>query len=392
MVRRGGLPPMALAASLVLLATSWSSYRSSASATGPASQGITLLDVEAISADDAWAVGYSGMHPEDGPIGQAIAMHWDGSNWSRVAIPRPGTATWFESVTATAHDDVWASGIFRTSDGRWKGLVEHWDGVAWSVALRDARGNEFSAIDASDDTHVWAVSRGRMFAGQGDFAQWDGSSWETSAPPDTGFLSSFTSVLAVSSYNVWAVGFRKSGNRTLIEHWDGARWAVVPSPNPTKHANSLYAVDGSSAGDVWAVGLQGGEDLRGGGSLAPAAEAPTKQRGLSVHWNGSSWTSVETAESGEAALLGAVTVRADDVWAVGLRGSYYVDPSPLIEHWDGTAWRVVSGAGDLGQGILRSASASSSDDVWAVGNTIAQDGEHHALIEHWNGDAWSVVN
>jgi hypothetical protein len=69
----------------------------------------------------------------------------------------------------------------------------------------------------------------------------------------------------VSANDVWAVGFspHPSGTpqylrQTLIEHWNGSSWSVVPSPNP---AGKTYVVlNGAaaiSASDVWAVGHSG---------------------------------------------------------------------------------------------------------------------------------------
>ncbi len=66
---------------------------------------------------------------------------------------------------------------------------------------------------------------------------------------------------------------------TLIEHFDGQSWQIVPSPNTSLPQNELHAVAGSSATDIWAVGT----------ALDPAA-SPAKT--LILHFNGSSWTIV----------------------------------------------------------------------------------------------------
>ena len=47
------------------------------------------------------------------------------------------------------------------------------------------------------------------------------------------------SVAMVSAKDVWAVGFYNESSlnstsdidRTLIHHWNGTKWSVVPSPN-----------------------------------------------------------------------------------------------------------------------------------------------------------------
>jgi hypothetical protein len=60
---------------------------------------------------------------------------------------------------------------------------------------------------------------------------------------------------------------------------------------------------------------------------------------------------------------------------------------PLIEHWDGTSWSVVSSP-SIGSGGLNAVSADASNDVWAVG--VASNGG--VLVEHWDGTSWSVVS
>jgi len=47
---------------------------------------------------------------------------------------------------------------------------------------------------------------------------------------------------------------------TLIEHWDGAAWSAVPSPN-NPGANELNAVSILPTGLVWAVGDGGARTL-----------------------------------------------------------------------------------------------------------------------------------
>jgi hypothetical protein len=68
-------------------------------------------------------------------------------------------------------------------------------------------------------------------------------------------------VAAVSKNDVWAVGWAQDPDgppyvkRTLIQHFDGAAWSIVPSPNwPNDTHSQLHAVAAASAHDVWAVG------------------------------------------------------------------------------------------------------------------------------------------
>jgi hypothetical protein len=65
-----------------------------------------LRGVSSVSASDAWAVGYHG------PLGgqfQALIEHWDGMSWS-IAAPAPAANTTLRAVSALSANDVWAVG------------------------------------------------------------------------------------------------------------------------------------------------------------------------------------------------------------------------------------------------------------------------------------------
>jgi hypothetical protein len=97
---------------------------------------------------------------------------------------------------------------------------------------------------------------------------------------------------------------------------------------------------------------------------------------------GRGWQLVRTPNPDERfnELSGVAAVSASDVWAVGSAGA-----SPLIEHWDGSAWSIVSSPRIRGR--LDAVDATSQRDAWAVGS-----GGGHVLIEHWDGVSWSVID
>jgi hypothetical protein len=65
-----------------------------------------------------------------------------------------------------------------------------------------------------------------------------------------------SAVSAVGTRDIWAVGAGQNTGeeQTLIEHWDGASWAIVASPNASVRTNDLAALDVIGANDAWAVG------------------------------------------------------------------------------------------------------------------------------------------
>jgi len=83
--------------------------------------------------------------------------------------------------------------------------------------------------------------------------------WQIIASPNgPRQVNELHSVSALAENDVWAVGVSYNTERTLgltlIEHWNGSRWSVVPSPNPSSSVNKLNAVAAVSPNDVWAVG------------------------------------------------------------------------------------------------------------------------------------------
>src|SRR5439155_9046246 len=86
-----------------------------------------------------------------------------------------------------------------------------------------------------------------------------GPSWSlvTPVPTATDFINRLNAAAALSDNDVWAAGYaRGSGpmTRSLVEHWDGAQWSILPSPNPGSDENRVNAMAAVSPQDVWAVG------------------------------------------------------------------------------------------------------------------------------------------
>src|SRR5262249_39805591 len=83
-------------------------------------------------------------------------------------------------------------------------------------------------------------------------------------------------------------------------------WEVVPSPNVGGEDNVLAAVSGAGPRNVWAVG-----------QYAPD-ENPNMTLSLALHYDGSTWSVVETPNEGHLAnALLAVTAQEGAAWAVG---------------------------------------------------------------------------
>src|SRR6266705_1078081 len=246
--------------------------------------------------------------------------------------------------------------------------------------------NLLSAVSAVSDTDVWAVGHqlGASLVYKTLALHWDGSAWKLVSSANAGTGDNvLVGVAAVSSSDVWAVGSSTNANdveQTLIEHWDGTAGTVAPSPNASRGTTGLWGVAAASAADVWAVG----------NTTTDAGAIQT----LIEHWDGTAWSLVTSPDpSLGGSLLNGVTARPGDAWAVGYFSSKNANAlQTLILHWNGTLWRVTRSpnAGTGQNNFLVDVASLSATDAWTVGYS---DGaiQSLALAEHWDGRRWSIV-
>jgi hypothetical protein len=240
-------------------------------------------------------------------------------------------------------------------------------------------------------------------------------------------LHAGSSLLAIDGAafdDVWAVGETHGDQRveyhSLVEHWDGGVWHVVPTPD----IGRLVEIDVNAADDVWVLGQQallhfdgvhwtilniprspggGPTSMSSSGSddvwLAGTRPGPMigrNSRGLSslvVHWDGSSWSQADTPNPGsrDNYLEGIVALSPDDVWAAGYlvdrRGP---DGQVLTMHWDGRSWSVVPAPNPSSTLNVIWGMGSAGSSIWALGH-FQSEGHLRALILHWDGVSWDQV-
>ena len=352
---------------------------SQASSPSPGTNRNFLFGVTAVSASDVWAVGNS---QSGSAADQTLIEHWNGSSWSQVSSPSPGTnSNSLNGVTAVSASDVWAVGNSQSGSAAFQTLIEHWNGSSWSQVSSPSPGtglNSLIGVTAVSASDVWAVgiSQSGSAADQTLIEHWNGSSWSQVSSPSPGTSrNKLLGVAAVSASDVWAVGNSQSGSaafQTLIEHWNGSSWSQVSSPSPGTTDNELDGVAAVSASDVWAVGF----------SRSGSAASLT----LIEHWNGSSWSQVSSPSPGTffSELSGVAAVSASDVWAVGQSQSGSAASQTLIEHWDGSSWSQVSSPSPgNSNNSLNGVTAVSASDVWAVGFSRNGSAADLTLIEHF---------
>ena len=91
---------------------------------------------------------------------------------------------------------------------------------------------------------------------------------------------------------------------------------------------------------------------------------------VTLHFDGTTWSSVPDAGVSDGGLLTVATIGPNDVWAGG---------DALLQHYDGTQWRDVS---QTFSGVHEALAAVSPSNVWLAGA---------GGVAHWDGAAWSPV-
>jgi hypothetical protein len=211
----------------------------------PTSGTATLRAVAAASPGDAWAVGRSA-------YGSPHVLHLTGGAWRTVSVPTADLA----GVAVVSASDVWAVGFTTTSGGTAPAIL-HYNGSSWSRSAVPAGtgGLALTAVTAVAANDVWAVGYGTGIAPL--ILHYNGSAWSRANVPalPNGGTGRLEGVTARSATDVWAVG-AQSVNRTLTMHYNGSAWSIVPSPNnDTTDPNDLNGVAVHRAsGETWAVG------------------------------------------------------------------------------------------------------------------------------------------
>jgi len=275
-----------------------------------------------LAPNNAWAVGLIGIGT--GQNNQVIE-HFDGTKWSVSTGPtfQPGAAPSLESLTAISPSDMWAAGFILTADTppALLPLFEHFDGTSWT-AFEDQSSNDATMFGVSADAtnDVWAV--GSVALAQTFIEHFDGKTWSMVPSPSPGLGQNVLfGVTALAPNDAWAVGyFVQQVNttrpaKTLIEHWDGKAWHIVPSPNvgpkSVFQSNQLYGITAVSAKDIWAFGS------------FFAADGSNQQFTLVLHWDGTRWKIAPSPSPTHIKgftsdiLFGGTVIPTGDLWLVG---------------------------------------------------------------------------
>lgn len=335
-------------------------------------------------------------------------------SWQVVPDALPQT-TWIATDSPT---DAWAENYGHK--------IEHWDGQKWSLSWDPRAGDPgFGAMAVASPSAAWVIG----FTGAGPegahpplIGSWDGTRWHVDHIPTLPGRPWLSDVVAVSPTDAWAVGGRwvkgtvPHGIRSLIWHWNGRSWKVVPSAkigHPTRFVptpktswlllagerkipasgDQLDAIAAVSANNIWAVGQY---DVL----FSHHKRWGYVNRLLTEHWNGKKWTVASTrpALSGyandtpqaEEDILSALAAAPSGA-VLGLSGGYFSDASFTHRVWwlHGSIWGPDK---SLPRSYQPTAvTMTSQQDAWVFGDTSTQEsgvGSNPVPAAHWDGSQW----
>ncbi|HZS16082.1 MAG TPA: RHS repeat-associated core domain-containing protein [Candidatus Dormibacteraeota bacterium] len=211
---------------------------------------------------------------------QTLIEYYNGTSWSIINSPNPGTSSALVGVACVAATDCWAVGHTDSQT-----LTEHYDGSAWTVVsspnVANMNSNGLAAVTCVSSSDCWTI--GEAVPNSGIFQtlaeHWDGTTWTIFATPTIGVPQGpyLRGVACSASNDCWAVGNYDGSVEyyTLTDHWYGTSWSVVSSPAVPDTSSLLNAVTCTSTSNCWAVGRY------------PWTNGI--QRALILHWTNGAW-------------------------------------------------------------------------------------------------------
>lgn len=348
------------------------------------------------------------LHPIPAPATTLPCGRW-------ATVPYQGVSgnSGLQAVAATGANDAWAIGYQHAVDQGGQvvsvdPLILHWNGSRWQAVtppnLRPGRGS-LRAVAVRSRSDGWVVGDYQPPGGVAAtlILHWNGSRWaRVPSPTVTSRPSALNAVVALSATDAWAVGSagitpdgiaQTETARTLVLHWDGKRWSEVAAPSPGTIINGLQTVTASAANDIWALGYAISD--RTGDPPPPFHTHEI----LALHWDGQLWSRLPAPALGSATNA-AVSLAHNNVWVVGAEsdeGSSVV----VSGHWDGRSWATPAVpvptplSGEPSYDELHALAAVSPANIWGVGSHLDRVGRGQAvtqiLIVHWDGNRWQTV-
>ena len=321
---------------------------------------------------------------------QAAAVSLGGAGWQvEPSFSFGSQDNILAGVSAASKTDAWAVGAYVPSGTVLNTLAHHFDGTRWTAFPLPNVGTEENVLLAASmpaPGKAWAVGYfvNGKFQQQTLIEHFDGNVWSVVPSPSRGAQQNILyGVAAISDSDVWAVGAEQDSNslwHTLTEHWDGSAWSVVNAVDAGVNGNQLYAVKALASNNVYAVGQQSGTGF--------------PSQALIEHWNGRSWSVVSSPTDAATPLPLGVTATAASLTLVGEQETDTVPYTTYVAAGAPSALSIQNTPNaSAGENDLFAVTTASDGSTWAVGWDInTNSGNHDPLILQGVNSVWSLIS
>ncbi len=300
------------------------------------------------------------------------------------------TEYYFRIVAESSEGFGEGKGTFITSQGRNKRIEGDWKVIGSpNPEGQEAEGSRINGVSCTAVNSCSAVGEFQNSSGHTQaFAELLGQSgWELKTTPEVSETEALKAISCDSPSDCMAVGYSLlSGSKvTLAEHWNGSawsRWSPAP-PNPNL-GGELTGVSCSAPNECTAVGYY--------------EATPTLIRTLALRWNGSTWSTQATPNTGGGNIteLTGVSCNAFLIlglfekeclasgFAININGS----SEAVAERWDGKQWEMLTiptRQGEAKSRVLTGIFCPPSTECMAVGYLEDSTGKDLAIAERWTG-------
>jgi hypothetical protein len=325
-----------------------------------------------------------GLHVRESGLGVTLAERRSGGTWTVQSTPNPAgaAASALNGVSCSSGSACTAVGQFVTGSGAQRTLAERWNGRDWRIQpTPNPAGSPSSrlfavACPAAGTCTAVGTANSKVLV-----ERWGGARWRIQpvpVPPGAQFseLNGVTCTAAASCVAVGDYVNSSGADVTLAERWNGSKWAIQPTPNPSG-AQSFTFLSGVSCTARDACEASGGSDA---GAFAE-------------RWNGTRWSlqAIPAPAGAQFALLFGVSCAISSCEAVGGYAGSSGAFVPLSARWNGTAWHAqpAPNPARASTNYLNGVSCPAASDCTAAGQGNG-DGTPFALGERWRDGRWRL--
>lgn len=337
----------------------------------PAPGGVPAAQLRRISVLGPQRALAVGEENRNGPHqGQALAMLWNGTTWTKTDLSQLGRLDLLYDVAFAGAAGAWSVGL--PAAGSTGSPLSHWNGATWSEADFPGRGEpdvRLESVAVGPDGRVWIGGSRR-----GATRLLCGSRVRAADAQGTGAEAGAAGADKAAAGAAGADGVAAAP----AMRW---RW-LDPLPAPAAAAHLWRVVvrkpggPGAAPYEVWV----GGDQQSGGGWT-----------GLVARWNGA-WTVLPAVAGARLSVNDLHASAPDDIWAVGVNYGVGGPPGrpggPVLSHYDGTAWTYVPAGFDVGA-LTGIAADARGGPAWISGWDYRD--QTRSTYLHREGDAWVVV-